>query len=252
MLVGLTLVCACHDEPLEPPPSLAETSQEVQFASVDRLGPHHLLSTITTTESRDGREVSSAEETVEIRWQDWDHFVFSRTRDGHPVSAVTVAGSHAWLRRTDGAWVRKDDAEPYRIQLRTTWNTWDQALELFADRIALTEQGADVVEGRSARVYAVSLAPLPELPPGTAARVRAAGQPVSLAGRVWIDEATAVRLQADVRGVFERGNRTREISLKLTRSAVGQDQGISRPVRNRGRVGTTGAPDAADEGEDVP
>jgi len=228
-LIALLIGCrGCQEE--SPEPSLAEVSEEIQFAAIDQLGPHHLLSTIERTDARDGELLSETTESVEIRWQDWDHFEIRRVVDGRLVSATRVSDGRAWvLRGNDDLWRRRDDAEPYRVQLRQTWNTWDQALELFGERVVLTEAGEAVVESRPARKFAVSLSPPLQVGPRRARRLAQDGQPVELGGWLWLDEATAVRLKAEVSGVHEQGARRREVALNLTRGAIGQWQEVSPP-----------------------
>ncbi len=222
----------CREE--EPAPDLAEVSEQAQFATVEQLGPHHLLATINRKEYRDDELVSSASETLDIRWQDWDHFLLRRLVDGDIVYAVRVVDGRAWLRRGVRRWDAKDDAEPYRLQLRTTWNAWDEALELFRDRIAYKDLGTGVVEGRPARRYAVSLAPAEPVPEKRAKRRASEGGPTALAGTLWVDEATSVRLQAEVMGTWVRGGTRKEITLRLNRSGIGEPQRIRAPGPRKG------------------
>jgi hypothetical protein len=219
-------------------PTLGDASREVQFESVDRLGPHRYLASIRHRASRPDGGVDRTDEAVEIRWQDWDTFEFRRVVDAELQSAVVTVDGRPWSLRSKGRWELREDAEPYRLDLRQSWNAWDQALEPFKDRILLEEEGAELFEGRAVRRYAVRLAPEPEdanAPRGKGKRRRKLHEPaetttlVSLSGRVWVDEGTAVRLQADVTGELEHRGRTRTVELQLTRSGIGLAQDIQPP-----------------------
>lgn len=226
-LLVLNALPGCKPEaPAEPPLTLAAASTRATFGTVEQLGPHLARASITRTDLRDGKETASHTEVSEIGWQDWDHFRYKRVQDGDPAIEVLVVGGRAWARQGDGPWQARKDPEPFRVQLRTTWDAWDQALEVFGERVQLDEQTAEVVDGRPARRYAVALTALPE---GTKARKRGF-EPVRLSGLVWLDEATAVQLTAAVEGEVRQGNLLRRITLKLARSGWGQDLGLAAPT----------------------
>jgi hypothetical protein len=228
----------------------------VQFESVDRLGPHLYLASIRHRASRSDGDVDRTDEAVEIRWQDWDTFAFRRVVDAKLQSAVVTVEGKPWSLRSKGRWERREDAEPYRLDLRQSWNAWEQALEPFDERILLEEEGAELFEGRAVRRYTVSLAPEPEedelLSRGKGKRRRKKRhrqanpvQLLSLSGRVWVDEGTAVRLQAEVIGELEHRGRRRTVELQLTRSGIGQSQDIEPPVGAGQRLRPASLPDAS-------
>jgi hypothetical protein len=234
-------------------PTLGEVSQEVQFESVDRLGPHRFLASIRHREIRDGGEVDRSDEAVEIKWQDWDTFEFRRVVNAELQSAVVTVDGRPWSLRSKGRWERREDAEPYRLDLRQSWNAWNQALEPFKERLELEEEGSELFEGRAVRRYAVRLKPEPEATVsarGKGKRRRKLHQPegddklISLSGRVWVDEGTAVRLQAEVSGEVERRGRRRTIDLQLTRSGIGLAQDIAPPVGASKRVRPASLPES--------
>ena len=245
--LGLSVVCWTGCGSTDPKaPDLAQVSQEVQFESVDKLGPHLYLASIRHRISRSDGSTERSDEAVEIRWQDWDTFTFRRVVDAELQSAVVTVDGRPWTLRSKNRWDRRDDAEPYRLDLRQSWNAWDQALEPFGERIMLTIEGTELFEGRTVRRYKVSLAPEPEpeaTPRSKGKRRRKkrheANQSVtllSLDGRVWVDEGTAVRLQAEVTGELEQRGRRRTVELQLTRSGIGQPQEIEPPVAPRKRA----------------
>lgn len=203
---------------------LADASSQVTFASVEGLGPHLFqVDLVRETERRGGGTVR-VEEQVEIAWQSWDLFSVKRTSDGRTVVHNVVYGAVPWV-QVGGRWEEREDAEPHRVQLRTTWDTWKAELAPFEGHMVLTYDGDDVVEGRKALRYTVGLPPETE---GAAPRTRRT-QLRSLDGTVWLDEATAVRLKADVTAVTERSGLARTTTLHLARSRFGQDQGIEAP-----------------------
>lgn len=254
--LSLLLGCvACADEA---GPTLAEASEAVQYESVAALGPHRMTATTRRTEQRDGAAATAVQEAMEITWQGWSAFEMRRLVDGEQVSLVRVVDGHAWAQRGDGSWVDRGDPEPWRQELRIAWSAWDQALDPFDDRVTLTEAGAEVVEGRRARRYTVSLAP-PTTPTRRAGRAKAKSKPgrkarrrpaaeatdplLDLSGEVVLDAGTATRLLARVEGRWTQDDRVRTVALDLRRSGIGQPQTLLSPEPDRPR--REPSPDAA-------
>ena len=222
-MIPLLLACS---EPSPPPveQKLAEASEEVIFASVENLGPHLYLSTLVREELRGERLESRHVEAAEILWEDWDNFSHRRLVDGRPVSELVVVEHRAWKRRAAGEWSRKADAEPYRVQLRSSWNAWEQAIAPFQDAIEWESVAIEELEGRETQRYRIFLAE------GEKDAVRSRGLvPVSLEGEVWVDKATAVRILGEARGELSDDGYRRQFTIKVSRSQIGQEQGISPP-----------------------
>lgn len=229
-LVLFLLVACDPPEPPAPQMSLPEASEQVTFASIEGIGPHHFLASITRTDTFDSGEEETHDEVIDLAWESFDDFRYKRVVDGRVVSEVVVYQGQAYLRQGD-AWARRQDAEPYRVQLQTTWNAWEQALEMFRDRIDLHETGLDIIEGRRAERYKVKLAG------GPIASTRRAFEPLKLKGTLWIDEETAVRLVAEVEGSARQRSMVRRIVLRLSRSAIGEQQDVSAPPNLSGSGG---------------
>ena len=225
-LLATWLEGAACDRPPPSEPQLAQASGEVTFASVEKLGPHHYVGSVQRTDSRPGVADRVTDEVVEISWQDWDDFHVKRIMDGVAERETIVAGGKVWVKSGE-IWEPREDAEPHRVQLRATWDNWDQVLASFLDHIHLVDSGPDIIEGRPAERYTVQMLPADQAP-----RPRAYGfQPDSIEGTVWVDKATAVRLKADVVAVSTRHALTRTTRLSIVRSAIGDDQGIRPPAR---------------------
>lgn len=251
VLLGCGWIACTPEGP--PADDLAKASHDIQFESVDRLGPHRFLASIKHRVVRGGGDIDRTDEAIEIRWQDWDTFEFRRVVDARVQSAVVAVNGRPWTLRSRDRWEPREDAEPYRLDLRQSWNAWEQALEPFGDRVVLEEAGQELFEGRPVRRYRVSLAPEKTPVETTKAGKRRGKAHVprhndsldSLSGLVWIDEGTAVRLQAEVSGELTQRGRSRTIDLQLTRSGIGLDQGITPPKGARRRATPSSLPDAA-------
>ncbi len=227
-------------------PDLAAAAGEAQFASVADLGPHTMSAVIERSEAFSGESPLRRQEGVEIRWESWDAFETRRLVNGEQVSCMRVADGSAWSQRRDGTWVQRGDPEPARQELRLVWNSWDQALESFDDRVALTASSSEIVEGRRAQRFLVSLhEPKPKerasrrrtKGKGKGKRRRSRGNADqrslrSLSGEVVIDEGTAVRLLAKVRGEWQDGLRTHTVSLDLSRAGFGLPQALTAPTES--------------------
>lgn len=215
---------ACEREP-PPEERLAQASNTVTLGTFGLLGPHQLESTVSR--ERDGRVTV---ETLRIAWGDPDNFQVQRLRDGRPVAEVRVIEAQAWSRTGTGRFAQHDDAEVFRVELGSTWSLWGQALSPFGDRVLLADPQDAVFEGRPATRYAVSLAPTP------APLRRNQHEPVDLQGHVVLDQATALRLQAEVEGRYlENGkpDRMRTVRLNHLLSAIGEPPALEVPKRTR-------------------
>jgi hypothetical protein len=201
-------------------------ADQITFKSVERLGSHHMLATVSRSDLWDDGGRDDHEETAELAWNSWDSFHLRRVVDGSTVSEIIVSEGTAFTRAKGTPWQAELDAEPARLQVQTTWNIWDTAMDVFSGRISLKEAEHSVADGRPARRFTVGLT---ELPVGK--RIRSgAMNPQSIEGEVWLDEGTAVRLAADVKATAKRQGLTRTIHLHLRRGGVGEAQIITRPA----------------------
>ncbi len=224
VLTSILLLASCGGDE-KAPPTLDVVASEITFKSVERLGPHHLLATIEQEDdwTNGGREAH--DETMELAWNNWDSFHLRRVVRGSTMGETIMSEGSAFSRNRNTRWKAEMDSEPARLRVQRNWNVWDTAMEVFDGRILLTETESSIVDGRAVQGFKVSLAPLP---PGT--RIRSGNlTPVSIEGEVWLDEATAVRLSADVTAKAEQDGLTRTVVLHLRRSAVGEEHTIVRP-----------------------
>jgi hypothetical protein len=225
------------------PLTLAEGADTTIFASQSALGPHVMNATVRRTVRVDGAPESVTEESVSLRWKDQDHWALERSRDGRPSDAVTVWDGVAW---TEG--VRRPDAEPYRVMLAHTWDPWRLAFEQFEAGLQLEEDDVDVRSGRKAHRHEVSVRPAPEPPADGKGKRRArtprpsAFEVRSAAGEVWIDQATAVRLAADVRVEAVSGAQTHLVELRFSVDGIGGDPGVTAPIPSLAPARDRGTP----------
>ena len=80
MTLWLWLSCSQPEAP--PEKSLVDASQQVHFASVEKLGAHHSLITVEVTERQFTRETSSSTEVLELWWESWSRFRYQRKVNG--------------------------------------------------------------------------------------------------------------------------------------------------------------------------
>jgi hypothetical protein len=222
-VLALSLHCGgrADDEP-----SLDEVANEITFKSVEALGAHHMLATIRQESTWPDGGQEEHEETVELAWNDWDSFHLRRIVRGATATETIVDQGQAFHRSRGPVWQQEIDVEPARMRVRTSWRVWDTAMEVFSGRVKLTPAEQSVVDGRPAKRFEVSLAPL-----ASGKRVRSGMMaPQSISGEVWLDEGTAVRLAADIQASVSLKGMTRQISLHLRRSGIGAAQTISAPT----------------------
>ena len=201
---------------------LAEASTKVIFASVEPLGSHVFQSKVRRKEFREGKEVSSHDEIVEITWQNWDNFQYTRTIDTKEVSSLIVHNHIPWLRSYKKPWKKYDDAEPYRLQLRSAWNTWEQYLGTYEQQLSWRVLETTEREGRPATRYEITL------DTNRLTEKKNLGLS-SLSGSVLVDTATAARLYTEIEMVLSSDSYKKEINIQLQRSDIGKTLEITPP-----------------------
>ena len=203
-------------------------STEVSFESVTGLGPHRMSSTLSW--DRGAAWGGRTTETLELVWGDWDHFRVRRLRDDRLATEELVVGGVAYTRAGKGRFRQARDAELYRVQLAGSWSYWERALEPFRGAHVAAADGEEEVEARPARRFLLSKTPQV----GAAAPSKYI--PQSLSGSFVLDEATAVRLRAEMEGVYlDSGNEERPVTvtLALERADFGVFPDLSPPPRAR-------------------
>ena len=216
VLAGLCLGVACEPGPA-PERELVQASREVSFGDIANLGPHRLEASIHRALVANGAREELAQEQVQLVWRDWDNFQLARRRGGAIISQVLVDDGSARVRKADGRLVSASDVEPHRVELRMAWDVWKLGLSVFGGLMEFEHLSDGQLDGRTASHYVVSLAPEGE-------RERGRVVADSLEGSLWIDEATAVRLMAEVQGSWHRvgqENVINEVRVILVRTDFG-------------------------------
>jgi hypothetical protein len=195
-----------------PEEALVKASETVIFASVEKLGPHRSISTFQRTEFQNDDELSQHEEILQITWKDWDNFRSTLKVDQEIASDVLINNFETW-EFSGGQWKRRVDGEPYRVQLRSTWNQWDDVMRHFSEFVEWEKVTVETIESRSTKKY-VARFTKPE-------KTTSSFLPISLEGTVWVDEGTAVRILGELKGVLGRGEYKKEIKLQIQRTEIG-------------------------------
>ena len=208
---------------------LPDISTSIQFQSVAELGAHRMTAQIRRKDVRSGEVSLDNDETLVLVWNDADSFINRVLRDGVIQSEDRVVDGVPYSRRRAGLWIQKEDAEPMRVSVYTTWNVWENALDLYSDRIAYSEPVSDIYEGRDARRYTLSLAASDARSQRAVRRQRLDGEPIHLAGQVWLDGERAVRLKAEVTGMWKKGDLEKTVQLSMARTDLGQTQSVEIP-----------------------
>ena len=205
----------------EEPSKLMEASHQVIFASVEKIGIHSFQATYQQTEFHGEDIRSEHEEVLEISWQNWDNFESKRTVDGEIVSNIIITDAQTWDWQSQ-QWVRRRDGEPYRVQLRNTWNQWDSVMRHFGEHVEWILDGDEVIEGRKTKRYR-ALFTKPE-------RVKVSLRPIEFQGMVWVDEETAVRILGEISGVLLRDAYKKQVKYQVQRTEIGLKKDISPPI----------------------
>ncbi len=202
---------------------LLEASESVSFGDIAGLGPHRLEASITRAKIISGQREVTGREQLKLVWRDWDNFSMERQRNGRAVSHVEVEEGVTLVEKADGSMRLADDPEPYRVELRMAWDVWGHNLSVFSDDMELEYLGDGLLDGRVARQYGVALKP------DASSSAHSRTHPRSLEGSLWLDEATAVRLMAEVTGSWS-GRRNAEIVDEISLILVRTDFGLPDPA----------------------
>ena len=211
-MMWFALACIRAPQP-EVSEDLAEASEQVIFASVEEIGSHVFNASVLREKFHREDKLSSHLESVEIVWSDWDNFSYRFVVDDAETLNVRVVGGKPYKKRA-GSWSVKQDAEPYRIQMRTLWNVWEQNTKPFQSTMIKRQGERESIESRDAQIYTLELGPQPDSE-GLAIK------PISFDGTIWVDKKTAVRLKADVKGEVATQGGKKRVALKIERSKIG-------------------------------
>lgn len=222
MIAVLALV-GCGGSPEDAPPPLPVAAEQATFATVTGLGPYRLRADVRRSMGSEGAVAQVTTEAIDLRWRDLDHWSYVQRRDDRVRSEIVVWDAVAWANGGNGPLVRKGDAEPYRVQLGSTWDPWSWALEGLAAGIRFEPAEVELVSGRRALRHTLAAAPPSERP-------RRGWTVTAVEGEVWIDEATAVRLKGTVTVDAVSGPRTQEVTLAFAMEGVGEEPEITAPT----------------------
>lgn len=221
----LIFALGCWDSPTEEKAKetteLVKASHEVIFASVEKIGQHSFQATYLQEEFHGEDVRTEHEEVLEISWQDWDNFQAKRLVDGEVVSDIIIVGSQTWDWQSE-KWEKRRDGEPYRVQLRNTWNQWDSVMRHFEQHVEWVSDGEEVVQGRKTKRYKANFTK-PEA-------LKASLRPAEFQAMVWVDEETAVRILGEVTGTLINGAYKKKIKYQVQRTDIGKKQEINSPI----------------------
>jgi hypothetical protein len=220
------LACA---EPEASPEARVEAAEMATLASVSELGSYVMSSKIVRTWSAVGGDKRKLEEEMTLRWEDADRWSLRWLRDGRQTQRVVLFGGSPWVATGDGALSRKSDPEPYRVQLASAWDPWDLALDQVHRQVGLSFLRPDVYEGRPVRVFSTTLLPLPP-------KSHASWTATAIAGEVWLDEATSVRLKVDLTLSAQGKRETLDLEFMMAVAGIGQPADVADPQIEEGSV----------------
>lgn len=193
--------------------SLITASNAVHFASVEKLGAHHSLISLDTTESQFTRELSSTTEVYELWWEDWSRFRFQHRVDGRLTQELMVIDDQPWIYNGRN-WRAGDDPESFRNQLKLNWDVWGRVYRSFKTGAQWTEEDVEQLGQRTVQRYSVVYVPPREQP--------AYGMiPMEMSALVWVDQSTAVRLLGELTAVRENEGFEQRQVLRLERDQIG-------------------------------
>ena len=219
-LVLLGCSSGTSEKNLSPTEELVKASEQVIFASVEKVGPHRSVSTFDRKEYHGEDLNSEHQEILQIVWKDWDNFQYIQTVDKEVNSDVVISNLITW-EYSAGRWNRRQDGEPYRVQLRSIWNQWDNVMRHFVDHVTWTPIAQEVIEGRKTQKYVAEFTK----PEDSSKSLR----PISFDGTVWVDEQTAVRILGEIQGELCRGAYKKSMRLQVQRTDIGSEIVIDLP-----------------------
>jgi hypothetical protein len=225
----LLLGCSAEPQATAPPEAMPAVANLTTFATMASLGPHRLESRTTTTITRPELADQVREESFSLRWLDDSRWQAIRRRDGETVEELRIWENRVWRAAGGGPLQLRGDAEPYRSALHAEWDPWRSALGLWSEQVEFRELPSEEIEGRRALVYTLQ----PRAPLGDE---RKANRMLGVEGRVWIDEATAVRLVGDVTLRTQSRDKIEQVHLRYSVTEIGGEPGVEPPPT------ATGAP----------
>jgi len=227
---GTLVLSACTSDQdtvkTEAAKTLMEASTEVIFASAEALGPHRLRTVLTVTEYHNGAQSSEHQEIQIIDWVDWDNWHVERSVDNETVEDVWIVNGQTFEKRS-GSILAKRDGEPYRVQLRNTWNQWESTMRPFNAVVSWEKQQQETLFDRKSQVYQGQRDPN---------KVQSASLKVkNFTSTIWVDENTAVRLLGQMEGLLQNGTYEKQVDLKLERLDINSEV-VSERIQELGAI----------------
>ena len=221
LLLLLSLGCRSATPAADAPVAMSVASAKTTLASADALGAYVLEAHEDVTVDR-GASSTTVHDTTRLRWANAGQWSWERGREGKPVSEVRVWDGVAWQSHGEGPLRRRGDAAPALAELTRDADPWKGAIGVNEDRVVYTEAGHEDIEGRKVLRYTLGLAE-------SAASGRRSREVQEIAGEVWVDEATAVRLAGDVTLKVRFREQVTTTHLRFSMSNIGGDAQIAPP-----------------------
>ncbi len=216
------LLLACSDPPAAPEERVAAADRAI-LASAAELGSYQSTATVLRTWTGKEGATRSLKEDFELRWEDPDRWSLILSRDGRQTQRAVVFGGIPYLSIGDRPIERREDAEPLRVQLAAAWNPWEQAIQPLSDQLSYSEVREDLWEGRAVRVFSLSAKePSPKSRPSWVIR--------EVQGEVWLDEATSVRLKADLKLGAQGKKESMDLTFSLQITGIGSPTSLTDPA----------------------
>lgn len=165
------------------------------------LGPHLWEVTWQLKGDQDGFW-NTSNTTGRLVWAAVDEYRYERRRSGDLSKEEIRVANDVWRRGSEESRYTLTRAlTGDSIILNETLRPWRQALAPLVDQIAYSRGEDTLIEGRTARVYRVQLAPQAAPRPGMAPEDASFLKPavaVAVQGVVYVDEITGNRLLAEI------------------------------------------------------
>lgn len=241
LLLSLFTACGRSAARKEASDEVGTLLDRLSLAQVTALGPHKYESwlQLTPPEAADkaagGKGEKAIVEQQTLLWDGWDQYRYVIQKGELTTLDVTVWKGQAFQRGPDGKVRTRSNLEEMHYYLRQTWNPWEGVIHPFRSSVQYELEQTDELEGRPVDRYKIGFSAMVEPDATSQEPTRRTLEPELLEGKLWLDKATKVPLQIELKGAWKQVRFARRpgevgetrrygVAFKLRRYNIGKRQ----------------------------
>lgn len=235
LILPLLLLTSCGQSARkEASDEIGKKLDQLSLSQVTALGPHKCESWLELSNPSQAGDKAIVEQQT-LQWDGWDQYRYVIQKGDLTTLDVTLWKGQAFQRGPDGKVRTRSNLEEMHYYLRQTWNPWEGVIHPFRSSVQYMLEQTDELEGRPVDRYKIGFRATVEPDASSQEPTRRMLEPEILEGKLWLDKATQVPLQIDLKGAWKQVRFARRpgdvgetrryaVAFKLRRYNIGKRQ----------------------------